>query len=469
YRSVIESRSDAKRSPLPIDFDRFLFWGDMLLADFNDVDMYLADAAQLFKNVKNYKEIGSNYLTPEQMDIIRRYWGEDAFKSGSTIDLDNADDGVEHGFWKHVAGCGDDYVPAHKFVKLWEIMMELYVGFKADLQRDGIVYPGMAYRLAAKMLKSPENLQLPYKRYVFVGFNVLSVSELAIFERLKAVGKADFYWDFNSPALRHPGNRAATFLRNYLREFKPIYDIGEDDISGVPRIRIVGVPSNVGQAKAAGDALSHMLDDGAITDVGNAIDTAIVLPDEEMLIPVLSSIPAKVSSINVTMGFPLRHTPVASLIQKIVSMQLRARKVHGEYEFFRDDVMNVIAHPIIRAAIGDGGQALVDYMASNRLFNLPASVVRERFAELLPILTPVPADSADAHIVFEYVSNLFGYLASRVSNPLDVKYLELCMDSVTELDESTQRFDIHMSRGTFFHLMERALQSQTVSFNGEPL
>ena len=54
-------------------FDNFLFWGDMILSDFNDIDRYMVDAKELFNNLTNFKEIESTYQTEEQLRVIKEF------------------------------------------------------------------------------------------------------------------------------------------------------------------------------------------------------------------------------------------------------------------------------------------------------------------------------------------------------------------------------------------------------------
>lgn len=57
-------------------FDKFYFWGEMLLNDFDTIDKYRVDAVHLFRNLYDLKELETDisYLTPEQEEIIRRFW-----------------------------------------------------------------------------------------------------------------------------------------------------------------------------------------------------------------------------------------------------------------------------------------------------------------------------------------------------------------------------------------------------------
>ncbi len=108
YRRILEEQTTSSADDA-LDFDRFAFWGDMLINDFNDVDRYLADPDKIFVNAKRFKEINSNYLTPEQVEAIKRYWGEDR----SQMSVEN--------FWTHVDSRGRSTVHT-KFLRLWEVM-----------------------------------------------------------------------------------------------------------------------------------------------------------------------------------------------------------------------------------------------------------------------------------------------------------------------------------------------------------
>ena len=287
------------------DFDKFLFWGEMLISDFNDVDRYLVDPRSLFTNVRDLKEINSTYLTEEQLAIVRRFWGDDQPHKF-----------VEE-FWTHVSHGeeGKDHRSQQKFLKLWEILYPLFTGFKAELRKRGLSTSGMYYRHAVDYLTTVSEAELPYRRYIFVGFNVLSTSELKIFRTLQRMEVADFYWDYNSPAFALPHNRATRFISANVKEFPSRYNIGEQEQRGFPEIDIIGVPSESGQAKMAGTVISRWVNDGIITDPSNAIDTAVVLPDEGMFIPVMHSVPTSISKLNITMGLPLRSTPLASVLR----------------------------------------------------------------------------------------------------------------------------------------------------------
>lgn len=441
------------------EFDQFQFWGDMLLNDFNDVDKYMIDARQLFMNVKHLKEINSNYLTPEQIDIINRYWGEN--RPYETIDR----------FWSHIND-SDNQQASDKFLKLWEILYELYSAFRQRLEQQGLCYQGMTYRHAAEQLNTMSADELPFRRYIFIGFNVLSTSELSILTRLKNLGCADFYWDFNSPVFDGGYNKASRFLGKYIKEYPSMYDIGEVSVTDFPEIEIMGIPSNVGQVKETGRLLAEMVADGTIPNPDNAINTAVILPDEELFIPLIHSLPAVIKSVNITMGYPLRHTSVASLIRNTISMQLRAREVKGEFRFFHEDLLNVLSHPLIRAIAANECESILKLITDKRMFNIPATFLSENYPALKPIFNAVK-DIRNAEDVFAYTIELVTFVKMQLSkhsaSSLEIGFLSRYTQAIDELHLLTRKYGIAMQEKTFFHLLERATNSETVNFVGEPL
>lgn len=439
------------------DFDQFLFWGEMLINDFNDVDMYLVDPEALFVNVKRLREINSNYLTPEQLEIIRRYWGDE--RPAEYVNQ----------FWSHIHYETESHPTQNKFLKLWEVLLPLFNGFKSALRRERLSTKGMFYRNAVDRLSPIADTKLPYKRYIFVGFNVLSTSELKIFSYLRDRDAADFYWDFNSPAFDNDFNKATRFIRQNAQEFKSRYRLEEPQIDEFPNINIVGVPSNTGQVKYAGKALSSFIENGDITDPGNAINTAIVLPDESLFIPMIHSVPDEIESINVTMGFPMRFTPVSALMRNIISMQLRARTIRGIRTFFYEDVRKVLSNPIIRSISPADCDDMLSEIMTHRMFNVPCTFFTEKHTTMSRVFRPVKNHSDIDH-VFGFVNDLIDFLSERVTDdPMQQHFLSAYRDALQALYGTCKRFSITMRESTMFHLLQRAINSDTVNFVGEPL
>ncbi len=446
------------------EFDKFVFWGDMLLNDFNDVDKYMVSASELFRNLKNYKEISSDYLTNEQKEIINKYWGQQ-------IPLDNADR-----FWNHIEREGEPRNNRESFLQLWEILGPLYDIFRKRLESNGYAYSGMQYREVAHKLKSMSADDIPYKRIIFVGFNVLSISELKIFERLKDINLADFYWDYNFPENITANNPASHFIRRYVKMFPSKYDIDESYSPELPNIKIIGIPSNIGQVKFTGKILSEMANEGEITNPSDAINTAVVLPSEELFIELIHSIPAEFTSVNITMGYPLRLTAIASLLRGIMSMHLRAKKIRNSWRFFYEDISNVLSNSLLREFASESCEALKKHIIKERLFTISADFVAENFPELSKVFFPID-DLRSSSEVFGYINQLATYIQDSLNKIKDksesliieIDFLTRYMQSIEMLRQTASRYGITMRDSTFFHLIERTVSSETINFVGEPL
>ncbi|MEG1539504.1 MAG: PD-(D/E)XK nuclease family protein [Muribaculaceae bacterium] len=449
-----------------VDFDQFIFWGDMVLNDFNDVDKYLADAKQLFTNVKDIKEINSNYLTEEQIAVLKEFFRDfetpdsyiDTFWGHSNSDSHDGD--INNSFIKQ------------RFFKLWEILYPLYRTFRKTLLNKGLSYSGMTYRNAVDTIQKLAKDDFEYKKYVFVGFNALSTSEYQIFKLLNDKGIADFYWDFNSPSFNDKFNKASRFVKTYKDTFKSKYDIGEADITTFPQIEVIALPSNVGQTKHAAEIVDRLVESGDIKDVENAIDTAIVLPDEELFLPMLSSLSRNINNINITMGLPMKHTAIVTLMSAISLMHSRARKVKDEYLYFHEDVSSVLSSPYIKAISAVYAKEVKEYINLKKVFYVPSSFLSNKSNEYSCVFAPV-TDLNQKGEVISYVRNLLALIEKliieRDEKSIELGFIAQYYSTLNQLSNSIESFDISMKENTFFFLLERLLSTTTISFEGEPL
>lgn len=252
-------------------FDEFLFWGEMLLNDFSDVDKHLADARQLFRNVQDLKSMDSDmsYLTESQIEAIRRFWT-------NFLPIEGNDTKKE-------------------FLELWRILFELYTSFREELHRKGLAYEGMLFREVVERAKAKKEMPITFSEIVFVGFNAITPAESALMAHFHNLKIADFYWDYASPLVRDKQNKASLWAQENLLRFPSRFEIEEENSSEEkPIIEVVGIPSGVGQAKQVSQILSQLVENKSIPNSNEAINTAIVLPDENLLLPVLYSIPSEI-------------------------------------------------------------------------------------------------------------------------------------------------------------------------------
>lgn len=455
-------------------FDRFVFWGNIILKDFNDCDMYLVDAEQLFQNTKELREISTDYMTPELKAAIERFFN---------VRFD--DHGNEDRFWRNFDPSGNANEVKQGYLTLWQQLYTLYLEFGQQLESQGLSYRGKMMRDAVKITKNAAADELGFKKTVMVGFNVLSTSELAIFDNLNNKRVAEFCWDYNSCAFDNKANQGTRFLDFYLKRFPNA--INEEEITTFPQIDVVAVPSNIGQAKYAFHVVDHLIDQHLIDDVSNAIDTAIVLPDENLFMPLLNSASSRITNINVTLGYPLRDSDIVSLMRIVAAMHRKAYRSGNETEFhfYRDDVKAVLSHPVIKSMFTSESTRIISDIDNNNLFRIPESRFAETgFHELF--MTIRPEDGQDGVIAYiNHVKTFVERIDERIKKqhhtaqaeddeqqatmPLQRAFIHQYLEVLDDIQDTIDRYGVPMVESTVFFLIDRLTALYTIPFQGEPL
>ncbi len=448
-------------------FERFVYWGGMLLDDFNEIDRNIIDADTLFVNVERWREIRSFYITEEQARIIKRYWGEEVV-SADAVDA----------FWHHVNSCPNHFDTGasgnYKFLKLWEIMAPLYHEFTASMRANGLATKGMLFRDMVDAVDSGESRVLAdAQKYVFVGFDVPTIGEVKLFSMLQRQGRADFYWDFDIPVPGCNSNRLHSLMSNLKSDFMSLYQLDMDRVDEFAEIEIVGVPSESGQTKVAGDTLVKWIEAGYVADKDNPVDTALVLPDESLFVPMIHAVPQEIQSMNVTMGLPFRVTSLSGLLGLITSMHIRSRiSSKGENLYFYEDVEGVISHPLVQMTLTESAVKLLSDIRVNRRYNVSSLYVEANYPELSFIFSTSPVDN-NADNAYKYLSGLLDFLASSGHDDprmaLELYLVDTLRDQLKELYAAVRRFAVDMYESTFMRLFERMLYSVSVQFEGKPI
>ena len=404
-------------------FDEFIFWGDIILSDFDDVDKYMADAAMLFANIKDLKEIESDYsfLTQRQMDAIRQFWN-------NFLPVGNSDE-------------------KQKFRAVWEVLAPLYESYTKELSEHSVGYEGMIYRKVASSIKDGTYLEksgfkslFAYRKVVFIGFNALNPCEKILMNMLKKRGIADFYWDYAGEMIKNRDNRSSFFMDENLSNFPPSMQLNIDD-PPTCAIEVTGVPSSTGQAKRVMNI---------IKEVGGGIDTAVVLPDESLLMPVIYSIPEEVEGVNVTMGYPLKQGSIVSLIESILELQ------RGVSYYRR--VLPVLRHNYIRTIAGDEANALIGRIVKFNMVYINSSEFDSH-----PLFKLIFREVKD---VSSYLLDILGYMNNSVElGAIEKEFIYTLYTSVTRLRDLLPQ----VNTDTYIRILEQIINSTTIPFRGEPL
>lgn len=434
-------------------FDEFLYWGEMLLNDFDDVDKHLADARQLFTNIQDLREIdaGFAYLTPEQIDAIRR-------------------------FWANFIPVGDS-VRKKEFLEMWQVLYELYSGLRNDLCERGLAYEGMIFREVAEKAKKNEHIEIPYEKLIFVGLNAQSKSEEELLNYLRRRGIADFYWDYSSSLVKDPYNKASFFIAKNKMLFPSEFELQPEVIPmDKPVIEVTGVPSAVGQAKYVHEIIGSLIDSGAVASDGGAINTAVILPDENLLLPVLYSIPENIDRINVTMGYNLVNSSVSGLINHIFEVQNNIRSANGAPAYYFRFVLSVLNHRYISGLLPEETQSLRKSIIQYNRIIVPVADL-----SIHPLLSLIFTPIDNWNTIAGYLRNILAYLERALSRMQDAddsntrsvdmerEFIIEYYKTINKLEDALEKVEAEMSVETYFRLLKKLIAGVSVPFTGEPL
>ena len=481
YCSIIGRKENLNSKDRLLDFDRFASWGEVLTGDFSEVEQYCVDASKIFENVRDYRNISSNFLTEKQLEIIERYFGyRPAYES------------VE-GFWKTVYDGKTPSQLREKFVELWKLLPELFTGLVENLEKDGVALRGTILRKAMEMAEESDSAGLPWSHVVFVGFNMLSTSEARIFRALSKLKDADgdpyaeFFWDATGPVLGDAKNKkshAGRDLHRYIKEFPmPAWAMPYINLSNrqemPPSLTIAASPSNVAQVKIASGIVDSWMKTQADEEIRDA-RAAIIVPDENLLMPLLHSLPEGLESVNLTMGYSMRFTAVASFIYHLKRLQTRRRKTGGTIGYYHEDLLLLLAHPLVHVLIGSSKANEINTEIRKRHLRVVTPEWLSHFSEpLARILTPIPAD-ADAEESIAYIDSVLKTIDSALASESEseLRTVNTKMERVqistyryalTTLLNSVTLHGIKMNFISVFHLADRLVSGEKVNFEGRPL
>ncbi len=433
-------------------FDQFYPWGVMLLGDFDDLDKYMVGARDLFRNLKAVKELSadSSYLTQEQVELIRR-------------------------FWDHFPETGGGQATA--FLKLWENLYNIYETFRTVLRKKGMAYEGMLYREVAEHIRDGSGeITIPAPLY-FVGFNALTPAEEILFKRLQARQQASFFWDYDVAYLaRHgeaplAGHDAGRFIAGYLKKFPPPEDLEIFDnlMSEDKKIEIWASPNRTTQSWVVKQVLERWEKSGVPSDER----VALVLADEQLLLPVLHALPPEKGKVNVTMGYPVKESPVYALFaQALTLMKKKHLSESGEPLYYYRDVLALLHNPFVRKK---GGKRLQEkekeILKNNRIYLRAEEIAREApvsliFAEQDDI--PLYARSL-LEVIYEMI--VPGDEAEKESpaTDLNLEVFYRLSSLVNRFNDFVGEQNLEITAGGYLSFLLFLAEKESVSFYGEPL
>ncbi len=426
-------------------FDKFYFWGDMLLRDFDEVDKYMVNAGQLFLDLSNQKELdtGFDFLTEEQLQFLKDFWG-------------NFDEQLTSN--------------KQKFLYVWRQLPAVYSKFKEQLHERGLAYQGMLHREVAERITEIVQRAPSDRKIIFAGFNALTAAEEKIISSFVASGIGEVHWDVDHYYVNNNTQEAGRFFRQYqdhstlAKTFSP--DVPAN-FNAKKNVKIVGAAQNIGQTKIMAEFLEEQLRKHNL----NPEETLIVLPDEKLLLPVLHGISGLVEKLNVTMGFPLSSTPVFNLIEFLAELQAGRR----DGAFNHRNVLSVIGHPYVLSA--DPVQAnsrRKEIIEKNRITISPEELFAgpELWRSIFVVVKPGKFLS-----YLREVLHALGTLSSLTM--LDKEFVFHFLKLINRFEEVTgdnlavvetddeKQFQSELK--SFLRLFRQLVRSEKIPFTGEPL
>ena len=410
-------------------FDSFSKWAPIVIQDFNEIDRYLIPQNQIFGYLSAIQEINHWSLEPNSTPLIKGYLS----------------------FWKKV----DSY----------------YTKFTEQLLQKGVGYQGLIYREAVENLESYIQNH-PDKSHVFLGFNALNASESSIIQELLQQDQATIYWDIDQVFLDAPHHDAGYFIRQHQKNWNYFTSYPFKWVSNYytkpKNISVVGTPKNIGQVKYVGELLQQLQKEQKLHN------TALVLGNEDLLIPILNSIPSSIEDINITMGLPLKQIPFSAFIDQWFQLHKESSA-----SYYYQDVIGILSHQFIRPLFQtknqDAAQLIITTIKHQNRTSLSKDQIlaiatdhRENLELLFETWNDQPKKAINSvlTLIFKLKDH---YTKSKNNNLLALEYLYRFSEIFNHLNRLNTNYSYISSIRVLQSLYKELLSLETLDFKGQPL
>lgn len=410
-------------------FETFSKWAQILLQDFNEIDRYLIPQQKIFTYLTAIQDLKHWSLEEPKTDFVKNY------------------------------------------LAFWNKLYNYYLMFTQQLLNKKIGYQGLVYREAVENLEAyiQNNSE---KRHIFLGFNALNSSEETIIQELLQNDLAKIYWDIDAMFIENSIHDVGLFAREYKSKWHYYKNSPFNWLTGnyskEKNISVFGIPKNIGQAKYIGHILDNLK-----KERNNLDNTAVVLGDESLLIPVLNSLPENIDALNITMGFPMKSIPLASLFEQLFQIHKKTSS-----SFYYKDVVNIVSHPFIRPLFYESGidkaSEMVDTIHENNLIYISIERLKGFSKTNEGIVDILFADWNTVDSILENCSQLIitiknGLDKYKTSNLLSLEYLFSFNVLFNELSHLNSKYNHIKTINTLHDVYKELLHSETLDFQGEPL
>ncbi|WP_072880255.1 PD-(D/E)XK nuclease family protein [Salegentibacter echinorum] len=403
------------------DFETFITWAQSLIHDFNEIDRYLIDYKNFFDYLADIQDINHWYVKKEKTKLIKNY------------------------------------------LAFWHKLPEYYKALANALLANNSGYQGLIYRAASEKIEAYSKTQT--RQHVFIGFNALNASEQKIVQYLMEQNLAEIYWDLDEVFLKDRHHDASLFINQYLKNW-PIYQqktpkTGVKEYAKPKEIALTGIPKNIGQAKYLGELLASL-------DEETLQETAVVLGEEDLLLPILNSLPPNVKDLNITMGFPLKNAPIASLFDKLFQIHQNSAE-----KFYYKDVISIINHPSLQEFLGVSSSKFIDKIQTENIVNLSETEITAEFSsdEKELIAACFKDWSNNSEIALQSFQQIINFIKTHLKEEKDVLGLEflyhfhVLFNKLRNLYESYPYLQTIKSLYQFY---KEIMSTESLDFQGRP-
>jgi len=414
-------------------FELFANWAKTLLQDFNEIDRYLLDPTYVLSYLKDIEDI--------------KKWG---------IEVENKTQLLEN------------------YIDFWKLLPNYYQTLYAHLLKKGIGYQGLIYRQAVENLGEFSKL-ITSKTYIFAGFNALNASEEKIIQHLIATDQVKIYWDADQTFLNDPYHDAGLFVRRFKQNWKEYksnpFEWIVDDFSQTKNIQVIGTPKTIGQAKIAGGIIENIINANPNATLDKV---AVVLGEENLLVPLLYSLPSSVGALNITMGYPSKNNPAQILIAKLFKMHTNALARNAKnYVLYYKDVLDILTHPLVEPYAQTG--KLVNLINKNNYTFITHHKLMELNANPTDLFVLLFQKWENGSIaVLDTVSKLLLTIKENLSNDNEEeKITKAFVFSIFKvINKLINYYSQHQHIDkieTLYAIYKQVIDLAAVSFEGEPL
>ena len=421
--------------------DDFYHWGELMLADFDDIDKNCVEAERLFVNLSNIKDIENQFefLTPDQRKLLSQFF------SGLHSDTQQTE-------------------LKKRFIELWQVMGDIYRELRTILQAKGMAYEGMLYRDGIEHFDAS---RLTYDHYIIVGFNVLNRVEQKLFDQLKESGKALFYWDYDHYYYDNAQHEAGTFVRENIVHYGNALEDGElyDNLRHLPEITYISASTDNAQARYLNTWIKEHLTE-------REEETAVVLCNEDIVQPALHALPNdKVKDVNITMGFKLTQTTPYTLLNAYLNLHIKGfDETQGMHTL--SEVTTLLSHPYILQLYPESELLRNELLHSKRVY-IDTTTYTYQSQSLKELLTYPSDNKSLLSTLSSLISGAGRMFATSMGQELHTT--QLAEEALFQMHRTIENFKTLIEDGTLriasktlVRLMQRVMTPMSIPFHGEP-